>query len=155
MSTVPSCKHCNKKKTVKLRKQYAANGAEQYMWYCLACDKPVDSQRPFIKKSLVISWVKQGRLPSFESVPVVNDYRDNAACVVCGAIGAEWHHWLPQCFYDDVDNHVDWPGAYLCKPCHDEWHEIVTWYLPGRTGTERSNIVKMRYFPNGNGNVQT
>lgn len=153
MTTVPKCNHCGKSKSVKLRRQFAGNGAQQFTWYCLDCDKVANNQSPWIKKSLIEQWIKSGRLPSIESIPVIHDYRENHSCEVCHAIGAEYHHWFPQCFYDDISDHNDWPGSYLCKDCHDKWHEIVTWYLPGRIGTERSNVIKARYFPNGR-NIQ-
>lgn len=36
----------------------------------------------------------------------------------------ELHHFAPRAFFSDACD--DWPVAYLCKPCHDEWHTRVT-----------------------------
>lgn len=59
-------------------------------------------------------------------LPLVADERKNAEpCVRCGSkLGTEEHHWAPKhLFHEDADN---WPKSYLCKPCHKQWHDIVT-----------------------------
>jgi hypothetical protein len=34
------------------------------------------------------------------------------------------HHWAPRhLFGDECDG---WPLAFLCRPCHVEWHQRVT-----------------------------
>lgn len=146
MTTIPQCKRCNNKLNVRLRRQINGNGSTVFCWYCVSCDHVADNQSPWIKKSIVEQWVKVGKLPSIEVVPIVNDYRENHACIVCGAIGGEYHHWLPQCFAHLVDDHSKWPGEYLCKSCHDTWHEIVTPYLPGRGSTELARYTKEKYY---------
>ena len=147
MTTQPECKRCKSSHNVKLRKQYAASGAIQIMWYCLSCDRVADSQNAFISKSTVQYWIKSGKLKlsNIEDIPTAHDYRETAVCAVCGQPGAEYHHWLPQAFADDVENHSQWPGAYLCKKHHDEWHEIVTPYLPGRGASEQARHTLERY----------
>ncbi len=150
MAAQPICKRCNSSDNVKLRKQYAVNGAEQFTWYCTACNRIADNQTPFVKKEKVQAWVQAGKLPSLECVPVANDYRNNAVCEVCGQPGGEYHHWLPQCFHDDVPDAGRWPGAMLCKSCHDLWHETVTPFLPGRGKTEAGQRTIGRYMRKAN-----
>lgn len=133
MSTVPTCKRCNKRKSVKLRRQINGGGSIVYMWYCTDCDHVADNKKPFIKKDLVQSWIDSGRIPSFEAIPIANDYSVNRTCEVCGDNGAELHHWFPQAIARalDISDHSSWPTSYLCKPCHDLWHTAVTPYLKG------------------------
>jgi hypothetical protein len=54
-------------------------------------------------------------------VPRLADHRRDY-CERCGALGAELHHMAPQALFADAD---DWPLAYLCQPCHVEWHRVV------------------------------
>ena len=143
-----ACKNCNSKDFVKLRRQITKSCVTQFCWYCIACDKVADNQSPWIKKTEIEQWVQSGRLPSIDAIPVARDYSRQVKCAVCQLPGGELHHWMPQAFNNDTLAHSVWPTSYLCKQHHDEWHEIVTWYLPGRIGTERSNVVKERYFPN-------
>jgi len=56
-------------------------------------------------------------------VPMLADRRRDY-CERCGALGAQLHHMAPQALFSDAD---DWPLAYLCQTCHNEWHR--------RTGT--------------------
>lgn len=45
-------------------------------------------------------------------------------CARCGGDDSvEYHHWAPRHLFDDAD---EWPGDYLCRPCHQKWHRIVT-----------------------------
>ena len=46
-------------------------------------------------------------------------------CVVCGARGAEMHHWAPRAIFGK-DECEQWPKDFLCKSCHDLWHLKVT-----------------------------
>lgn len=61
-------------------------------------------------------------------------------------MGAEWHHWLPQAMADQVEDFSQWPTAYLCKRCHDTWHELVTPYLPGRGKTKAAQFAINNYI---------
>jgi hypothetical protein len=45
-------------------------------------------------------------------------------CEVCGASGAENHHWAPYYLFGDESER--WPTSYLCAHCHKRWHDIVT-----------------------------
>jgi hypothetical protein len=46
-------------------------------------------------------------------------------CARCASTEAvEYHHWAPKhLFPHDADT---WPGSYLCRLCHNEWHRVVT-----------------------------
>lgn len=144
--SIPVCQRCNENDRIKLRKQYARNGVVQFMWFCTRCNHTADSKRPFVAKSKVDGWIRAGKIPSLDDIQTINDYREGNVCEVCGALGTEYHHWLPQCFSEVVENHSLWPGAYLCKKCHDIWHETVTPYLPGRGRTEYAQYTKEKYL---------
>jgi hypothetical protein len=45
-------------------------------------------------------------------------------CVVCGALGAEEHHWAPWAIFKDESER--WPKSFLCPSCHRRWHDLVT-----------------------------
>ena len=145
--TAPTCKRCKTTKHVKLRRQISGNGATTFIWHCGQCGHVADNQNPFISKKKVAEWIASKRLPvsSPDDIPLANDYRETK-CEVCGATGAEYHHWMPQCFHDQIDSAQNWPGAMLCKTCHDTWHETVTPYLPGRGKTSLARRTIERFF---------
>jgi hypothetical protein len=67
------------------------------------------------------------------SLPIEKDMSIKELCIICHSPGVEIHHWAPQYLWElfgfnDADK---WPTAYLCRPCHQKWHDIVT---PGMTG---------------------
>lgn len=53
-----------------------------------------------------------------------------AICLLTSNVGEE-HHWCPQALYRDHPPPNGGPTAWLCTPCHKEWHERVT---PGLCG---------------------
>lgn len=52
------------------------------------------------------------------------EIRQPRICDVCGASGAEMHHWAPRYLFGDDSE--KWPKAMLCVPCHRKWHAMVT-----------------------------
>jgi hypothetical protein len=52
------------------------------------------------------------------------EIREHRVCEVCGASGAELHHWAPfHLFGQECER---WPKSHLCVKCHNRWHKIVT-----------------------------
>lgn len=148
MAAIPTCSRCKRVKSIKVRRQIAANGAVQVGWYCLDCDRFATPSSPFLAHNLVNEWISSGRLKcsSINDIPLIADHRSGVNCQVCGSNGAEFHHWLPQAFAEVVGNFNQWPTGYLCKDCHDTWHELVTPYLPGRGGTPLTTYTVDKYF---------
>jgi len=140
----PPCRKCSEIKPVKLRRQFAGNGAMQIFWFCTVCGCNATSS--FIKRSdAAMLLIQYGA--GIEDIEVLADYRhESPKCIVCGDIGTEYHHWLPQAFMERVDNHGAWPGDHLCKKHHDQWHELVTPYLPGRGRTDDAQYTKEKYL---------
>lgn len=139
----PKCHKCHKIKSVKLRKQIMSSGGIQVMWYCLDCESSANQK--FVKKSIANAILSPFQ-KTVKDLPTVVDYSQKVFCIVCGSNGAEFHHWLPQCFAEQVEDHSRWPGAYLCKECHDIWHELVTPYLPGRGQNKYAQFTKEKYL---------
>jgi len=45
-------------------------------------------------------------------------------CARCGKeTHLEEHHWAPYKFFQDANN---WPKSWLCRECHEEWHQVMT-----------------------------
>ena len=139
-----------------LRRKYASNGSERFFWYCPNCNRHANQRHYWISHKTIKRWQGEGRLPdNLEQIPVIADYRENVSCVVCGRPGAEYHHFAPQSladFFGD-DWHL-WPTAYLCRKHHDQWHDIVTFYLPGRRDHDLAQRVARRFIQEGERHAQ-
>lgn len=48
--------------------------------------------------------------------------KDKPLCVRCGGLAEHYHHWAPVAVFEDANN---WPGSYLCRACHVEWHRTM------------------------------
>lgn len=86
-------------------------------------------------------FFSQDALPSeiFDSLVIEDDYSlNNPPCKRCGTRGTQLHHWAPKEFFEDAEQ---WPQDYLCKTCHELWHNTIT--IPLRTfrqREERANV---------------
>lgn len=58
------------------------------------------------------------------SVKISIPIREIRKCEVCGAEGAEVHHWAPRSIFGDEAER--WPTSLLCVPCHSKWHSLLT-----------------------------
>ena len=141
--TIPTCPKCQTPQHVVLRRQFASNGHLQFLWWCHRCDNRNIGNTPFIKKAVLEEWRRVGKLKvqHLNEIPLLADYRVGK-CEVCGKLGVEEHHWLPQCFSELVSDFNKWPKGLLCTECHEKWHEIVTHYMSGRGKTELGKRAK-------------
>ena len=114
---VRGCSQCNH--SITLFKLKTASGS----WVVKSvCDNKCMGR--FIKRSEIENWED---LPEY--IPKIVDHRQ---CCVCGADGAEVHHWAPfHIFGDEADK---WPVALLCVKCHLRWHKLVTPEMSSRRG---------------------
>lgn len=88
-------------------------GRLRYPIYCETCG--LRSPRAAPKKE-----VEKLNLELKELSP----WKEPNICAVCGAIGAEEHHWAPSyIFGKDAEK---WPKSFLCPAHHEEWHQKVT-----------------------------
>jgi hypothetical protein len=114
---VTNCKRCGSEYINKYR-QIARNGAVTIILRCANCGENPTPATPFHGKAA---------FPEYETFPVLNDYREfGEPCAVrgCDDIETEYHHFAPRhLFGNDAE---DYPGAYLCRRHHKEWHDKVT-----------------------------
>lgn len=107
------CPKCKQKHTWKLGKRIVSNGSTQYPFFCGQCGYITTH---YAKKAIAEKMTP----PPLE----LTQAREMPECVVCGKIGAEYHHWAPRyIFGGDCEN---WPKSYLCVECHLKWHSLVT-----------------------------
>lgn len=101
------CRYCEWPDGRRVRTRNA-NGAVVVRHQCEQCGS-VSSY--FLRKDEVDPY----------GLPMIEDsVGENPACERCGDAASEWHHWAPQSVF--VDSNL-WPGSWLCRTCHREWHE--------------------------------
>lgn len=121
MNAQRDCPFCKRSVAARLAQFVAINKAIHVGWQCLTCNNHVPDRKSRI-------WIPHDELLAHaqdpELLPVARDLSVEVRCSRCGCRGAELHHWAPRhLFGDDADK---WPKDYLCKSCHDEWHDLVT-----------------------------
>lgn len=116
VNKIIACGHCGK--TAFYYRQYSANGAVTIVAHCNHCQRNATPGTAFHKKS---------DHPDFETYEILSDYREQSEpCAVSGCQNrdTEYHHFAPRHLFGE---HADsYPGAYLCKEHHKNWHDIVT-----------------------------
>ena len=104
------------------------SGATVHPWYCGSCGKRTTV---YAKKEFAARWAADRGA----SLRVIDFKVEKRGCAVCGADGAEMHHWAPRVFFgEDADK---WPMSALCVPCHTRWHQIMTPRFHRARRTER------------------
>lgn len=96
--------------------KFGANGTRYLFNACVDCQQPYPASGG--------RWLSQDGV-DMDQIPVVDDQRtQNPPCQVCGAWGTELHHWAPRAIFG-VCECDHWPTAWLCVPCHAEWHKRI------------------------------
>ena len=141
----PPCRKCGK--PTKLHFSYRRDATRQYQWHCASCKRswsPNEGSGYFIPHEIVDPLLKSltpERLKGFEAERCLSDER--VPCVVCGALGAQNHHFAPQSMQEYFgDDFEKYPQADLCEYHHRLWHEVVTWYLNGYPQRKQEFIEK-------------
>jgi 5-methylcytosine-specific restriction endonuclease McrA len=116
------CERCEQVITARLVRKITTSGTSLIFWEC-----PGGHAISRIPK-----WISHAEVKKFfdiNSIPVVEDFSQDHKCAVCGKTGTEYHHFAPRhLFGDEADK---WPGVYLCRPHHTEWHTLVTPNMSG------------------------
>lgn len=115
------CQFCKSRQVAHLNVKILHSGAEAFVWVCDGCDR----FNPFGGNMWIDSDQVYRYLTKTEvlTLPVLSEPL-TSRCAKCGSRGTELHHWAPKAvFGEDSDK---WPQDYLCKPCHDEWHEKMS-----------------------------
>jgi len=110
-----TCSHCGSQK-VNFYRQINKNGNQVVIARCQQCNGNPQPNVAFYKKSLF----------DLEKLPILEDYRTYAEpCAVCKQqVGTEYHHVAPRYLFGaECEN---WPGVWLCREHHKEWHDKVT-----------------------------
>lgn len=109
------CQKCGQVRHVKLVRNVAANGISQVYWYCIAHNGPAGQYISHDK-------LKAGGI-DIDDLPIIENYSNQAQCVVCGKLGAEYHHFAPKYLFGDAAD--SYPVAPLCHEHHMHWHQII------------------------------
>ena len=108
-----ACPKCDLHQQWMVRSCTNAGGQRTCLFVCGHCDHRTQH---FVKVKLVkAAGIEPLPIEATSALPV---------CEVCGALGAEQHHWAPSALFGlEAES---WPKAHLCQPCHAKWHRIVT-----------------------------
>lgn len=94
---------------------------------CRLCGKPSNALPARVLRAWGVTlgsltWVRQNDPYTYEP----------CARRGCAVSPTEWHHWAPyNTFSGEAD---DWPGAFLCREHHFEWHRRMDGYAWHRKG---------------------
>ena len=112
------CHKCGKFTEATVVMQIISSGATFFHWWCTQCQRH-HGRGEWVKKEWVLNSLPPGA--TIEDIPL-SRFSCGERCAKCGRRGTEKHHWAPQALFSNAD---DWPMDFLCKKCHDEWHEII------------------------------
>lgn len=106
------CPNCGEMRWI-VKKLVNSGGATTYPYFCGTCG---------LKTQLC---ERKAVVAKLDYVPEeVQPTRPRPNCEVCGAEGAERHHWAPTAIFGEEAER--WPKSYLCPACHARWHRLVT-----------------------------
>lgn len=105
----------------EIRKCINGGGHSTYLFVCAHCGTRTQH---FVSAKVV----RAAGLEPREIRPA----RPRPACQVCGQQGAEQHHWAPWALFGAEA--AAWPQSYLCRSCHDRWHQLVTPQISAQQG---------------------
>lgn len=100
-----------------------ANATRNVGWWCHACTRWVSREM-----GSTTLWLPHSHPDladkSVDDLPVIGE-RLYRRCQWCQqATFCELHHWFPLKFFGEAADRG--PLGYLCKPCHDLWHTVLT-----------------------------
>jgi hypothetical protein len=104
-----------------------ANGVKQYRLRCDNCGQWLGGA--------IARWKIDGA--TARGAPIVQVNTPVASCARCGAPSVELHHWAPRSLFDDFDL---WPTAWLCRACHERWHDLMQAAVFRRRGGSASPV---------------
>lgn len=127
MNLKRDCKRCGVESDHQLARNQTMSGAVQVGLLCCKCRGWTVDRKG--RLWIPLAEVRSTGIEPAE-LPVANAIAPDMRCARCGSRGVELHHWAPRALFGaDADA---WPKDYLCRPCHEEWHESVTPQLLAR-----------------------
>lgn len=125
------CKHCGSD-NLDLGRAVKQNGDICYPVYCVDC---LEVSNHYIKKEVALDYEKtNGKLRDVRTRTSIYNEEDgiNIECEVCKKPEAELHHFAPKHLFGKEA--TKWPTAYLCRQCHQRWHDLVTPNMSNKKG---------------------
>jgi hypothetical protein len=114
------CQHCEKDIRGFLVRQGMASNGYHIKVLCPHC---LRSARGKANKP----WLARPKSIQMDQIPVWDEApsRWKKRCQRCKTLGAEEHHIAQRKIFPDFN---EWPTVWLCKACHQEFHEIERVY---------------------------
>jgi hypothetical protein len=104
-----------------LHRRQMTSGGFHYCWMCKRCNRMhKQNGRTWISAFIIGQFFTPGEMAAFPLIPSSMVLH----CVKCGKPGAEFHHWAPKAIFGK-DEAEQWPTDYLCKDCHEFWHDTI------------------------------
>lgn len=104
-----------------------ADGSFRITLWCRDCKTHVAKEKGY--PGIWISHADPS-LPAvpLDQLPIAYADFEFRKCQRCGTLTrCELHHWAPRAHgYFGPDEADAWPMGWLCRPCHERWHTIVT-----------------------------
>jgi len=119
---VEKCKTCGSEH-LKIGITNTQSGSTVYPVYCGDCG---EVSNKYIKKQTALQHAIQNGPLEYVQTNTAKYFERNQKqikCEVCDANEGELHHWAPQYLFQDAEK---WPTSYLCRACHNRWHDLVT-----------------------------
>ena len=118
MGQMGKCPHVD----ADLARSQASNGAWHIFYWCDDCKSNVSREMGFRGTWIAKDDPKIAHIP-FESIRIQGLERVWRLCSgPCRRVThCELHHWAPREKFGDAAD--DWPMTWLCRPCHELWHE--------------------------------
>lgn len=105
-----------------LARSQASNGAWHLFMWCPDCKNNVSREMGFRGTWIAKDDPKIAHIP-LDAIRIQGLERVWRLCSgPCGRVThCELHHWAPKEHFGTTAD--DWPMAWLCRPCHELWHE--------------------------------
>lgn len=108
-----NCNRCGTDDRWEICRCINAGGHVTHLFVCGSCGERTTHFVP--NKDVIAAGIAVGEIEPVEP---------HHKCEVCGAKGAENHHWAPWALFGSEAQ--SWPQSYLCPRCHKRWHDTVT-----------------------------
>jgi hypothetical protein len=115
------CSSCGFLRSWEVRRCVNQAGHETFVFVCSACS--TRTQHFVSKRAVAAAGIEPEN---------IEPTRPRHTCQVCGAEGAENHHWAPSFIFGEEAER--WPQSFLCVSCHTRWHNLVTPQMGSKGG---------------------
>jgi len=93
-------------------------------YFCEDCRRWVTKEKGYAGVWIALDHPDLSNI-DVDALPFLDEFLRYRQCEWCGEAGlCEVHHAAPQKFFGE-DAEL-FPMVYLCRPCHERWHGVVT-----------------------------